>query len=48
MQEKIKKRLQQGVIYIALAVVAFAAYVFVINMPLPQNEFDVAILERNL
>jgi hypothetical protein len=44
----IKKRLQQGLIYIALTVAAFAAYVFVINMPLPQNEFDVAILEKTV
>lgn len=30
----------------ALLVTAFAGYVYVINLPLPQTEYDVAILER--
>lgn len=41
-----KKLIAISAAVLALGVVAFVVYVYAINRPLPQNEHDVAIVER--
>lgn len=43
-----KKVLKIGVASLAVLLVAFAGYVYIVNRPLPQNEYDVPILDRTI